>query len=159
MFENKLKFKLVFVSFRYETIIVEKIITTNKIEPTMKFHGKQYQITINKPAYILKNVAYFYFDLIKGSQLNFQKIEPYLSPDDLDIVIGGKIIKELTRGVMDNKKEKLMLIIVGIIIGALFSGVICLIVMQKRIDEIYKNVLDETTIPVVPFVNTLLRRW
>lgn len=159
----KQKYKIIIVDTIYGAFVIRKVISLNSIKPVQKVGGLQLQINVKTPTFIDKNgISTFYFESKKGSQLNFKQIQPYLSPDDLDIIIGQKIIREIAAGVLDNKKEKMMVFFMGVLIGLMAGCLIMMLVMQQKIDEIYAKFLNENTIPIVPFsfkILKFIRRW
>ncbi len=151
MFEKKPKFIIVLLREQYGTLIVErKIVLNNLPNKLFRFREMQFPIDTTKPTY-QKGSEVYYFLTNKGQQLNFNQIESAIDIKSLDLIVGQKIITELTKGVLDNKKDKILLIIFGAILGALLSAVICLAIFQNKVSELYASFIENSTTPVLPF--------
>lgn len=123
----------------YHLLSVRKLIEGKKL---VKYKGKNYQISVKNPLFMRNGNYLFFIDIDNGNQLTFNQIESQANPDDLDIIVGQKVVRELTKGVLDNKKELLMYAIVGLIIGGLAVGMIMSMYYQKQIDNIYQQQIN-----------------
>lgn len=138
MFEKK--FKFVFMRKEYSTLNFVGMIKTNNLSNVVKFHNKTFVISIDKPAYSEPKTKVYLLDFDSGSQLNFAEIKSLLTPEELDLYLSSDLIKKLTEGAIADRKEKIINMILGAIIGALFSALLMFFYMQNKIDEIYKSV-------------------
>jgi hypothetical protein len=121
------------------------------IESTEK--GK-YIINIENPSYISnKHQRIFFIDYDSGAQLSFNEVKSELKPEELDLIVGQKIISELTKGVMNNAKEKITWFIMGLIFGILLALVIMQIYYGNKIEEMYKTESESTIVlPTIPSI-------
>jgi len=105
------------------------VIKSKRIQPTDKeisFRDKTYIIDITNPTYSKILKLFFFIDINKSDdcQLSFvkKKITSKISPDDIDMVIGKHIIKQLTSNLTDTAfKTNLMYVIFGLIMGGLIG--------------------------------------
>jgi hypothetical protein len=73
-----------------------------------------------------------------------------MNPNQLDTLMSTKIIKELTSGIIDNKKEKIVLIIIGFIIGIILGLLIMQIISAGKIEELLLNSINSNPV-IEPF--------
>lgn len=150
---NKKKYKIIFLRKQFNAMFIEKVLKLQNIKPIVKFGKKEFHISIENTTYITKkNVKVYFFDYDSGNQLSFIEIEKQLNPDELDLIIGQNLIKELTSGVIDNKKEKILWMVIGVIMGALLAIVITMSIYTNRIQELMQEFND--SIPLYPVLPT-----
>lgn len=137
MFEKKYKF--FFLRKEYGTMNLVGLIRTNNLSDTIRFKSRTYKISIDKPSFSEGKMKIYIFDFDSGTQLKFDGIESILNPKELDLVVSNGIIKELTEGAISDKKEKIINMILGAIIGALLATMLMFFYMNSKIDEIYKS--------------------
>lgn len=152
-------YKIVFLRKEYKTMYVIKTLHLSSIKNIIKLPNKSYKLDLSCPLFNNKSTKVFFLDFDNGTQLLFKNIERELKPEELDMIIGNKLIKELTSGLMDNKKEKIMMVVLGIILGALLSAVIVMMIFQNKIQKILQTQIDDTTpsIPIIPTSLNLIR--
>lgn len=148
------KYKIYFLRKHFEALFIAKILETDEIKPIISLSGKKYTLNLQTPAFIGKQKVYF-FDYDSGAQFAFEESIPLMKPEDLDLIVGQKIIKELTSGVIDNKKEKIFWVLMGIILGGLIAVVICMGVYNDKIQKL----IAEYTKNVIPIIGTIVRSW
>lgn len=146
--KKKLKYKIVFLRQEYQTMNVVKIREVKALNAIIKEGTKAFVITYKFPTYNNGLDKFYFIDIETGKQLTFDAITRELNPEELDLIVGNKIIRELTSGVMDNKKEKIFFLAIGFIIGALLAAIIVMSLMQGKVDKI----LSDTTIIPIPFL-------
>lgn len=101
------------------------VIKSKRIKPTDKeisFRDKGYIINITNPTYSKVLKLFFFIDINKSDdcQLSFvkKKNTSKISPDDIDMVIGKHIIKQLTSNLTDTAfKTNLMYVLFGLALG------------------------------------------
>jgi len=101
------------------------VIKSKKIKPTDKeisFRDKTYIIDITNPTYSKILKLFFFIDINKSDdcQLSFvkKKNASKITPDDIDMIIGKHIIKQLTSNLTDTAfKTNLMYVLFGLILG------------------------------------------
>lgn len=152
----KPKYKLVFLRKEFDTFNVVKVKVCSKLENTYRMGKKRYIIDTAHPAYIKTNEKYYFMDIESGAQYHLLENQALMNPDELDMIVGNKIIRELTSGVMDNKKEKIVLIILGVLLGGFLATSIVLGIMNKKIQDIYTSFQD-TNVPVIPVITNILK--
>ena len=145
------KYKICFLRQHFEALFIAKVLETNEIKPIISLKDKEFVLDLSKPAYIGKQKIYF-FDIDSGKQLVFNGVLPLLKPSELDLIVGQKIIKELTAGVIDNKKEKILWVLLGVLIGGLIAVVICMGIYNDKIQTLIK----EYTTNVIPLIGSLI---
>jgi len=157
--KTKPTFKFVFMHHRYNTIYIMGIKKTRKLEKIFTYKGKKFPISIDKPTYMNGSCSVFCIMYETSEQLNFKKLESSIDPESLDIITGQDIIRQLTAGVMDNAKEKLGVMLLGALLGALIVGIIMVIYYSGKIEQIYKDDADIPFVPnIVPVVSSLFWR-
>lgn len=134
------KFKIVFLRKEYNTTNIVGVKILSKTSDIIKLGKKSYAIDYSKPAYNFKLEKIYLIDYELGGQISLDSSNACISPEKLDTIVSNKLIREITSGVLDNKFEKMMFLIVGLIIGALVSAVIMLIVHQNAIVDLYEQI-------------------
>ena len=71
-----------------------------------------------------------------------------------NIYATNQIIKELATGIIDNKKERIMMILTGFVIGLVLGLLIMQIFMSGKIEELMLEMINKQSI-VVPFQNII----
>lgn len=163
---NQLTYIFVFIKYRYET---PTIIGKKKYKSLKKFavlKNKQIPVSMDKPTYIYGKKVYYVFNVDNGSQLSFSQMNSSVGPEELDIIMTQEIIRQLAHGIMDNFKEKLYTLIMGVVMGALITAVILVMYYTNKIEELYAELIDNSSVitnPIVPIVSRLLqfkfKRW
>ena len=149
LFKNE--YKLVFLRKEFDTLKIIKVVNLKEPNKTYKMGKNQYLVDIEHPTYCKMNEKFYFIDIENGNHLHFKSTTMPMSPEELDIVVGNKIITELTRGVMDNRKEKLFWLIAGAIMGALISATALLGYFNGKIEDLLKE-QTQNQIPIIPTV-------
>jgi len=152
MFGNrkKVKYKIVFLRKEYKTMNVVKILNVKALKKIIKIGNKSFKIDYSFPSYNSGLNKIYFIDFESGAQMVFKNFETELNPEALDVIVGNKIIKEITSGVLDNKKQLLFYLFMGFLVGALLAALIVMVAMQGKVDKI----LSETTILPIPYLPT-----
>lgn len=132
-------YKIIFLRKEYSTMNLVGILKTDSISNTIRYKGKTYIISIDKPAFSEKKSKVYIVDFDSCSQLKFDEIKCAMNPNELDLILSNQIIKELTAGAISDKREKIFNMILGAIIGALISAICMFIYMNNQIEQIYKT--------------------
>lgn len=158
-----MKYKiLLFRKERGNLSLIKSLTRKSLNSPIITIGSKKYVVDLEKPTYINKEYRYFFVDYDVGSQFNLNETAQALTPEELDMIIGNKIIKELTSGVMDNRKEKIMLIILGAIIGGLLVATIMMGVMNNKIEQLltdntgYPPIIPTTPLSLIKSIISLV---
>lgn len=142
---NKTKYKYIFLRKEYSTMNVATILVTKIAKTQIKLNEKTYIVNLNEPNYNFRNEKIYLIDIESGSQISFNVNNSLLKPDELDRIIGNKLLEDITRGLFANVKEKILWVVMGLIMGALIAFMIMMFVMQNKIDEIYAS-MNQTII-------------
>ena len=123
-----------------------------KTSQMVKVNKKEYIVDLTHPTFIIDNKRYYHVDIESGYKYTFDEVEHCINADDLDVIVGNKIIRELTAGVMDNKKALILYMVFGCILGLLLGLVIMNFVMVNKMEELYQSfIMDNTIIPFPSF--------
>ena len=150
--------KMVFFT---ETQLEEEYVITSiniKGNPDfIKLPHRNYKIDFSKPTYVnSKGVRIYIVNIITGAQLEISGKPANVSPQDLDAIIGTKIVKEITSAVAENTKDKIIHFIIGAIIGALVGVLIAFLVMQSKIDAANAQQSTQTITTGIKMIRCLL---
>jgi hypothetical protein len=137
MFEKK--YKILFIRKQFNAYFIVKVIQTNKIEKMIGFSGKEFAISVENPLYIVGSQKVYILDIDKGSQLTLLEAKANMTPEELDLIVGQKIIRELTSGVIDNKKEKLLNMLIGFAFGALLAALVAIVYYTGQIQQLTED--------------------
>lgn len=152
----KKPYKIILLRLFNEELSIVKEIETNNISKIMKINGNTYHINIKDVSYIKEHQRYYFINIDNANQYTFNEIEAIMNPKDLDNLFSTKIIRELTSGILDNKKEKILFVVIGFIIGLILGLLIMQILMSGKIEEILTN---QTTPVIPPFSTSLKLFW
>jgi len=125
----------------------------SKPRRTVKFKGgRSYTVNWASPLYVRGLKRIYALDEGDGSQMGIESGGPAaLTPDELDVIVGTKIVRELASSVRANPFEMLMPIILGAVIGFLAAWIIAGFVWQQRVDSLLKIIEDlGTPNPIFP---------
>lgn len=147
---NKPKYVVVFLRKYQKSMMVVKKREYSSINKLLKGKGKKFVIDINNPCYILDNKKYYFVDYENGSNYFFNEVKFAMKPDELDSIVSNNIIQKLIKGVIDNKKMKILYFVVGCVIGILAGLFIMQIIMQKKLEELWLEFKENNTEPI-PF--------
>lgn len=151
LFSNKIYIKYYLMRLRNNTYHVEKVIRKNKPMDMITHKEMTFKIDLKAPLFVAQNNVCFFLDIETGNQLVFDQIEVKTTPKDLDLIVGQKIIKELTKGVMDNRKEKFLTMLTGFIFGGLLVAIILIMYYNGKINQVYQDVIDDFVSPdIIP---------
>lgn len=108
---------------------IPTIIRTKRFNPTseiIKFRKNSFVIDIEKPSYTKNNKKFYFFSLKANKQIAFEGCEqPTIDSETIDIICNKKIVQQLTANLNDTFKPNLMILIVGICIGAIIGYLYC----------------------------------
>lgn len=157
-------YRFIFLRLQNSVYRVERIIKRAKINKLITIDNKKFAVLIDHPSFVEGNNLSYLIDYDSGQQLIFHKIDSKIAPEDLDLIVGQRIIRDLTRGVLDNGKTMLMYALIGAAIGGLAVGVILLAYFNSKIEGIYNsfNTAGNTVIPVLNSVKLYFQkriRW
>lgn len=158
LFEKRIKYKIVFLRQEYSTMF---LVFTKKLKIPQKLirvGKKTFQINYEIPFYSNLLEKFYFVDYESGSQLKFEAIERKLNPDDLDLIVSNKIVKEIASGVLDDMKQKFLMILLGALLGGMLSAIILMGFYQSKIDEIYASQSNPFTFEVVKGIVRFFRK-
>jgi hypothetical protein len=145
-FLTKSQYYVILLRKEYNAYIVEKSLKISSLKKFISNKENKYILNNQNPSYINRNKRYFCFDSENGAQLSFDGQKSLLNPTELDLIVGQKIIQELTSGVIDNKKDKIFTALIGAVLGALIVGMILVMYYSEKIETIYKESNENTII-------------
>lgn len=152
---QKNTYKIILLRTFNNTIYVEKTLKYKFLPKIIKIaNGKTFNVLVNNPAFIEGKEKVYLIDFDTGNTKSFSEIKVKMNPEDLDTIVSTKIIKELTSGIVDNKKEKIIWILVGFLIGVFLASTICLMIMNQKIEDLLINEIP----PIFSSMNSLGRR-
>lgn len=148
-------YKIVYLRKFNNQLSVIKIVETNEIKEIFRINSnKTVQINLNNVCYLNQLQKTYFIDFDSGNQYTFEVIETSMNPAQLDNLMSTKIIKEITSGIIDNKKEKILFVVVGFIIGIILGLLIMQIIMSNKIQDILSEQSNITPI-IQPFQSLL----
>ena len=145
------KYKIIFLRKHFNAVFVFKVIEKDTITPIIALSEKKFSVDIGNPAYLSKNQKIYIFDVDSGSQLTFFEFASQMKPEELDMIVGQKIIKELTSGVIDNKREKIFWVLLGVLLGGLIAVVVCMGIYNDKIQTLIAD-YSKTVIPFITMI-------
>lgn len=148
---KKIEFKVYILRMMNSVYVIEKIIKLKEIPKLVSYQDKKYALDASNPSFLLGN-AYCYFFDIDGKQLSFIASKSLIKPEDLDIIVGQKIIRELTSGVLDNKKDLILWALLGAIFGALIMGIVLVMYYSDKMNQMLAESIENSGnyIPIIP---------
>lgn len=113
----------------------------------VKYKKKAFPIDLASPIRIFKLQRIYVMDYATGAQLAVEGSENALmSPDELDMIVSTKIIRELTSGLKESLSEKIIYIIVGCVIGFLVGFIVGYLIMQGKLDALYNELMQDVIV-------------
>lgn len=152
LFSSKLKYKIILLRKQNDVYRIEKIIRKNSIKKMVGTEGKRFVINPSKPSYVHNKWVVYLVDIDNGNQIVFDKLKNDIRPEDLDLIVGQNILQQIAKGVMNNKKDMLMYMFLGLVLGGLIVAVILLGYFNGKIEELLStgnyNAPDLPTLPI-----------
>jgi hypothetical protein len=140
MFEKKIEFWLIFLRKEGNTffqIIAKRVKTLGN---TFTLNKQTYVIDLSKPTYVVNYKRFYLIDYEKGSFYYLEKnVNPLLTPTELDCIISEGLVREITKGIANNPKEKIIWFVMGCLIGALVCYMIASIYFNDKIQLLLEN--------------------
>jgi len=165
-YENNMLFatksiKVYFLRKEHGTYHLKRVKKLSETKQLISYKNREYKLNLTQPLYKSGKYTLYFMDMDSGDQLTFNVVESQANPDDLDIIVGQRIIRELTKGVIDNKSQLLFYTIVGLAIGALLMGFILSMYYNDKISKIYKEVSKQEEEPqeIIPTMSTMIKTW
>jgi hypothetical protein len=158
MFFKSKPIKIYFLRKSHGTYYLQRVKKISETTQLISYKKREYKIDLTKPLYKTGGNTLYFMDIDSGDQLSFNVIESQANPEDLDIIVGQRIIRELTKGVIDNKSQLIFYAIVGLAIGALLMGFILSMYYNDKIEKIYNefNSQNEEPQEIIPTVGAML---
>lgn len=145
MFEKR--YKILFMRKEYSTMYCVGILKTDDIPYVVRYKGKSYNIKVEFPTFSETKTKIYFIDFDSGNQMKFEDIKAMLNPNEADLLFSNHLIKELTAGAIADKREKLINMILGGIIGALMAALAMFMYMNNKIEEIYASFTPSVVLP------------
>ena len=85
-----------------------------------------------------------------------------ITPEELDVIMGSRIVRELASGVGRDASQMLLPIILGAAVGFLAAWIIASVVYEQRVDQLIQALSGEQALPfpaVGAFVRPALEVW
>ena len=143
----KIQYKIQLLRREFNSIRLIKTIKLSEIGNIIKFNGKSISINVTQPTYVFNNTIYFYVDIESNSQLFFSDKQNSLSADELDSLISNKIIKDIISAEGLNTKDKIINILIGFVVGAMFAGLISLMYINNSQSELVDSFIAGSVVP------------
>lgn len=124
------------------------------IEKSVQYAHKEYIINPSSPCYARKNKFIYFFDFDTGRQLTFNELSTALKPEELDLILGQKIIRDICRGLNREEKIPYFYLVIGIILGILLG----MVIMQFYMQDFIRNKIENPTFPTNPieYIRTVI---
>lgn len=141
---------------KYQVILTRTINGTEYVVKTLKYSGmpekvrhanRTFLINYGTPVMISRDIATYIANVDTGIQfMPTADSQVAMSPEELDVIMGTKIVREITASVAKNPYQDLIKYIIGGIIGLLAGLLIGFLVMQAKIDAVPPAVQNSTQI-------------
>jgi hypothetical protein len=141
-------FTIVFVRREENRFHVVKKKTLEEPKPTIRLgKEKSYVIQYDSPTLVHGLNRQYVLDYESGDQylLGEATTNP-LTPEELDIILGTKIVKEITSSVQKDPWQMIIPLLIGVLAGFLAAWLIASFTYQEKIDEL-TQLLFENSIP------------
>lgn len=153
----KKMYKIMFLRSFNDVLNVVKTIECKILNTLLRLNNKTYKIDINNVAFFNHFQKCYFIDIDSGIQYTFKIIKSQMNPNDLDTLVNSKLIKEITTGIVDNKKDKIVYVVIGLIIGALLGALIMQIIDNAKIQDLYEQIATFNLNPILPFQSIM--KW
>jgi len=122
-----------------------------RLSKVIRFRSRSYTMDWGAPLYVRGLTRVYALDVDKGTQMGVDSSPgpAPLSPEELDLVVGTKIVRELASSVNRSPMEMLLPIALGAVAGFLAAWIIAGIVWQQRVDELVE-MLNDAVVPSWP---------
>ena len=119
---------------------------------TVKFRGQKgtFLVDWERPLYRIGLTRVYTVD-VDGNQVRVagDGYSP-MTPEELDVIVGTKLVRELATSVSRDPKEMLMPLILGIVAGFLAAWIIAGIYYQQQINDLMEALRD-AAVPSYPW--------
>ena len=118
---------------------------------TVRFKGKRtYSVDWSSPLYVRGLLRVYALDEREGTMMKIgAEGTSALTPEELDVIVGTKIVRELASSVTNNLVDMLIPILLGAVAGFLAAWIIAGIYYQEQINSLMDTIKD-LTIPHYP---------
>lgn len=126
-------------------ILKKKVV--RKPEKTVKVLGKMYAIDFSSPLFVRGKERVYAVEFQSGSQFGLEgaKTPAGMTPEELDVVVGTKVIRELTQSVAHDIKDMVFPLVLGVCLGALVAWIVAQFVWQAKVDELVRMLSEQNT--------------
>ena len=110
-------------------------------------HGtKAYVIDFEHPLYIRGMERVYVVNSETGTQLLPSEGKLLLRPDELDVIVSTKIVREITSAVHSDGNKQIIAFVIGAIIGILAGYIIGTLILQGKIDALVKELTTDIVV-------------
>lgn len=149
----KIQYLIYFVRIENKEPVIVKRKKYKVLPEKVKMGNKTYLINREKPNFRLENKKIYYINIESGNSFvveteNKEKVDKIsekengLTAEQIDVIIGNEILRQIAKGVLDNKKEKLFYLFIGVGVGLLLGLLIMNMYMQNKIEELNQTITD-----------------
>jgi len=140
-------------------VVVGKVVLKAP-QKVVKWHNHAFVVDWGCPLYLHKLERVYVVDWESGQQV-IEKggAQALMSPEELDLTVNTKVIRELTGGLGRDKMESLLPLIVGLVIGFLAGVLTGYLIMQGQVQAIYDELLEKTVVVDNPDTPTTPSPW
>lgn len=142
----KVKYQVIFVRKEHGTNQVMLVKKLRNPKSSIRVGVKSYLVDYSSPLFIANLTRVYIIDYDSGNQIIANEKGNILTPGELDVILGTKIVKEITQSVAKRPLAQLIPFIIGLAIGLLAGYLICNIVMQGKLDELTSQLLEDVVI-------------
>lgn len=138
---TNITFVVVVTRLEHNIRVVYRTRKFKSVKNFVKIQGRSFIVDWTKPLYVkgFRRVYVVDFDTCK-QVVNQESDKPFISPAELDTIVGTHVIREITHAVTQNTMEKVLWAVIGGVIGALAAALIVMFVMQDKIDNLTPNI-------------------
>jgi len=139
-----MKYRIIFLKELNKNLYQAGVLNLKEIKSVINYKKKKFHINTNKPAYIRKNICYFFYNIENGSSYNFNEVQSQIDPQALDLLMGTNIIKQITSGLREEVKSNWGLLLVSFALGFLLAFLIAMYYYTAKIDQLQQQLYNNT---------------
>ncbi len=134
-----MNYLVVFLEKRYQTyIVVGKLKFRKQIPRTIQFRGGSFIPNLECPTHLDDRLSVYVLDVLDGATLTYNADSVPITPNDLDVIVGNHILRDIAAGVM-SKKETIYAAIMGAIMGGLCAAMIAILYYTEKIQQLLQS--------------------
>lgn len=138
----KPKYVVVFLQKYNERYVKDHSIVFKSIDKLKKANNEMFIIDVEHPAYSYNNAHIFFVEKGNNTSISFYEKAQPLNIEEIDLIVANRLLYEITRGLMNDTKQLMIYLIIGVVVGALIGGFICYLIMSNKIANLYQDWID-----------------